>query len=93
MNAYPRGHLVKPWAKPPRNARRVYQGSVFSVYRWRKKTFSGRFTTYEAFWRPAGVNIIAMVGRKVLRTRERPPGIRGWYLGCPKDAPRKARRR
>jgi ADP-ribose pyrophosphatase len=79
----PKPAKIKAWAAPPRNATRVFQGTVFSVYQWKQRMYDGRYVTYEAVWRPATVNIIATVGRKVLMTRERQPGIPGWYLGMP----------
>jgi 8-oxo-dGTP pyrophosphatase MutT (NUDIX family) len=74
---------IRAWTAPPKNAKLVYKGRVFSVYQWKQRLFDGRYVTYEAVWRPATVNIIATVGKKVLMTRERQPGISGWYLGIP----------
>ncbi len=74
---------IRPWAKPPKNAKRVYKGRVYSVYQFPQKMYDGRVVTYETVWRPASVNIVATVGRKLLVTRERQPGIRGWYWGLP----------
>jgi len=78
-----KGAAIKAWRAPPKNAKLVFKGRVFSVYQWKQKMFDGRYATYETVWRPASVNIIATVGRKVLMTRERQPGIAGWYLGIP----------
>ena len=78
-----KGPGIKPWRTPPKNAKLVYRGRVFSVYQWPQKMFDGRTVTYEAVWRPASVNIIATMEGKVLMTRERTPGVRGWYLGIP----------
>jgi ADP-ribose pyrophosphatase len=78
-----KGAAIKGWRAPPKNAQRVFKGRVFSVYQWKQRMFDGRYATYEAVWRPASVNIIATVGRKVLMTRERQPGTAGWYLGIP----------
>ena len=75
--------LFQPWRKPPRNARLVFKGRVYSIYQWPQRLFDGRTVTYEAVWRPASVNIIATVGKRFLVTRERQPGIRGWYWGLP----------
>ncbi len=79
----PHQPVIKPWRTPPKNARLVYKGRIFSVYQWQQKMFDGRHVTYEALWRPASVNIVATVGRKILVTRERTPGTRGWYWGMP----------
>ncbi|MDE1822159.1 MAG: NUDIX domain-containing protein [Euryarchaeota archaeon] len=63
----------------------MFQGRVFSVYRWQLRLFDGRHVRNEAVWRPATVNVIVTVGNKVLMTPERQPGIAGggWYQGMP----------
>jgi ADP-ribose pyrophosphatase len=61
----------------------VFEGRVFSVYQWKQRLFDGRYTTYEAVWRPPTVNIIATTGKRFLMTRERQPGIAGPYAGLP----------
>jgi len=58
----------------PKNAKLVYKGKLFEVYRWEQELFDGTMDTFEMLKRPDTIQIITVVGDKVLVTREEQPG-------------------
>jgi 8-oxo-dGTP pyrophosphatase MutT (NUDIX family) len=52
-------------ALPP-NAKRVFKGVIFEVWQWEQKLFDGSVATFEKLKRPDTVQVIAVVGDKIL---------------------------
>lgn len=61
-------------AEVPKNAKRVFKGIIFDVYQWRQKQFDGSYKTFEIAKRKHTVQILAVVGKRILVTKERQPG-------------------
>jgi ADP-ribose pyrophosphatase len=67
----------------PRNARRVFRGTFFSVHQWRQKLFNGKTAVFEKISRPDATIIVPVTpeGRIVL-LRQQQPGT-GWFTCLP----------
>ncbi|MDP3696449.1 MAG: NUDIX hydrolase [Candidatus Taylorbacteria bacterium] len=59
--------------KIPKGAKRVYKGKIFEVWEWEQKEFDGGIKTYEMVKRPDSIQIMAVLGGKLLITREEQP--------------------
>ncbi len=59
--------------KLPQNAKRVFKGVIFDVWQWRQKMFDGSFATFERLSRPDTVNVIAVVGEKIILLYQKQP--------------------
>lgn len=59
--------------KLPKSAKRVFKGIIFDVYHWRQKMFDGSYDTFEALKRPDTVEVIAVVGDKIMIARQKQP--------------------
>lgn len=57
----------------PKNAKRVFKGVVFDVWQWKQKMFDGSVEIFEKLRRPDTVNVIPVVGDKILILRQRQP--------------------
>ena len=57
----------------PKNAKRVFKGVIFEVWQWKQRMFDGSFEVFEKLKRADTVNIIAVVGRKILVLRQEQP--------------------
>lgn len=67
----------------PKNARRVFRGRIFDVYRWRQRMYDGSYETFERARRVPSVQIIAMRNGKALLLRERQPDLDRDRMGMP----------
>ncbi len=68
--------------KIPKNAKRVFKGTVFEIYQWKQKLFDSKFRTFERARTVNGVGTIATVKNKIVVLYQRQPGT-GWYHSLP----------
>jgi ADP-ribose pyrophosphatase len=66
----------------PKNAKCVFKGVIFDVYQWKQKMFDGTFGTFEGVKRRPSVQIIAIVGNKIMLQNEEQPGL-GKFVSFP----------
>lgn len=59
--------------KLPPNAKKVFQGTIFSVYQWEQELYDGTKATFEALKRPGTIQIIPTKGDKILLSYEEQP--------------------
>jgi ADP-ribose pyrophosphatase len=59
--------------KIPPQAKRVFKGTIFDVYQWEQELFDGSKATFEMVKRPGTVQIVPVVGDKVLLAYEQQP--------------------
>jgi len=59
--------------KIPLQAKRVFKGTIFDVYQWEQELFDGSKATFEMVKRPGTVQIVPVVGDKVLLAYEQQP--------------------
>lgn len=57
----------------PDAAKVVFQGEIFKVYQWEQELYDGSKATFEKIDRPDTVEVIAMVGDKILLTEQEQP--------------------
>ena len=57
----------------PANAKRVFRGVIFDVWQWKQKMFDGSFAVFEKLERADTVNVIAIVGQKILLLKQKQP--------------------
>ena len=67
----------------PKNAKKVYQGFLFSIYKWPQKLFDGTSKNFEMVARRPSVDLIAITeDKKIITIYQTQPG-RKWYPGLP----------
>jgi len=68
--------IKRPKSKQPipKNAKRAFKGQAFDVYQWPQKMFDGSVETFEKLKRPDIVNVIPVVGEKIILTIQEQPG-------------------
>jgi ADP-ribose pyrophosphatase len=66
-------------AKIPKSAKRVFKGVIFDVYHWRQKMFDGTHETFEKLKRPGSVEVIAVVGDKIIVQEQEQPHHGSFY--------------
>lgn len=59
--------------KLPPQATKVFHGEIFDVYHWDQTMFDGSTETFEMLKRPNSLQIIPIVGDKILLSREEQP--------------------
>src|SRR3989344_5444898 len=59
--------------KIPISAKKVFQGTIFSVWQWEQKMYDGKTATFEAIKRPDTIMIIPTIGEKILLSLEEQP--------------------
>lgn len=84
--------------KLPKQAKKVFAGTIFDVYQWPQKMYDGSTATFEMLSRVDTVQIIATKGSKIIMGNESQPNIkRGLSLlggRCDKnESPLKAAKR
>lgn len=57
----------------PANAKRVFRGVIFDVWQWKQKMFDGSVGIFEKLRRPDTVNVIPVIGDKILILKQRQP--------------------
>jgi ADP-ribose pyrophosphatase len=65
--------------KIPPVAKKVFQGTIFSVYQWEQKMFDGTSATFEMLKRPNTIEVIATSGDKVFMSRQSQPNKHNYY--------------
>ena len=68
--------LQRPLPKQPMpdNARKVFEGKIFTTYQWPQRLHNGKTVIFEAVRRPDSVNILPITheGRIILTEQEQP---------------------
>lgn len=59
--------------KIPAEAKKVFQGVIFAVWQWQQKMFDGSLETFELLSRRGTVDIIAVVGNKIIILQQEQP--------------------
>lgn len=59
--------------KLPAKAKRVFKGVLFEVWQWRQKMYDGRVETFERIVRSDSVQVIAVVGDKIVTQEQLQP--------------------
>jgi ADP-ribose pyrophosphatase len=59
--------------KLPAQAKKVFQGKIFSVYQWEQKLYDGTSATFEMLKRPGTIQIIPTVDETVFLSYEEQP--------------------
>ncbi len=59
----------------PKNAKKVFEGKIFDVYQWEQKMFDGSTETFEMLRRKASVQILPIIGDKIMVAEEEQPTI------------------
>jgi len=59
--------------KIPASAKRVFKGVIFDVYQWEQKMFDGSMATFERLKRPSTIQVIPIMGSKIILAREQQP--------------------
>lgn len=59
----------------PRGAKRVFQGKIFEVWQWEQKMFDGTTEVFEKIKRPDTVQVIPVIGDKILIQRQEQPTL------------------
>lgn len=60
-------------ASIPTHAKKVFQGTIFSVYQWEQEMYDGTTETFEALKRPGTIQIIPTLEGHVLLSHESQP--------------------
>lgn len=63
----------KPRAGLPLNARRVFKGVIFEVWQWDQNMFDGTTEIFEKIWRIPTVEVVAIIGDKILIEKQDQP--------------------
>lgn len=66
----------------PKNAEKVFDGQRVDVYEWDQELFDGSIARFQSIIRNPSVQIIAVVGDKIVLHKEEQP-FRGEFLGMP----------
>jgi ADP-ribose pyrophosphatase len=59
--------------KLPLNAKKVFQGKIFSVFQWEQELYDGSTATFEALERPGTIQIIPTADNEVFLSYEEQP--------------------
>lgn len=65
--------------KLPPQAKKVFQGKIFSVYQWQQEMYDGTTETFEMLKRPDTIQIIATQGDKIILSRQSQPTKENYY--------------
>lgn len=70
--------------KIPKCAKKVFQGEIFSVYRWKQKNYKGETDIYEMIEREDTVEILAVTKqKKIIVLKQKQPDSDKWYYCLP----------
>lgn len=69
------GGSIPPWPtmKLPSQAKKVFQGKIFSVYQWEQQMYNGTTATFEMLKRPGTIQIIPTVENHTFISYEEQP--------------------
>ncbi len=59
--------------KIPKQAKRVFKGEIFDVYHWQQEMFDGSKETFEMLKRPNTIEVIPIVGDKIIVAEQEQP--------------------
>lgn len=65
--------------KIPQVAKKVFQGTIFSVWQWEQEMFDGTTATFEVLKRPNTIEVIATSGDKIYMSRQSQPNKHNYY--------------
>ncbi len=65
----------------PQNAKKVFEGLIFDVYHWEQKMFDGSIETFEMLSRANSIQILPIIGDKILVIKEEQPNDTGEHFG------------
>ncbi len=60
---------------PPTDAKRVFEGAIFDIYQWQQPMFDGSTQVFEMTRRADTVQVLAIVGGKVLLLEDEQPHV------------------
>ena len=66
----------------PKNAKQVFKGVIFNTYQWPQEMFDGTVSIFEMVERKSTVDVIAVLGDKIIVLRQEQPG-RSAYPSLP----------
>ncbi|MBI2640359.1 MAG: NUDIX hydrolase [Candidatus Sungbacteria bacterium] len=58
--------MPKNSKKFPPSAKRVFKGVLFDIWQWKQKIYNGRVETFERVIRSDSVQVIAVVGKRII---------------------------
>jgi len=64
---------IKKGKNIPAKAKRVFRGVIFDVWQWKQKMFDGSVEIFEKLRRPDTVNVIPVIGNKIMILKQRQP--------------------
>ena len=64
---------IDPKKAIPPQAQRVFKGVIYDVYHWQQEMFNGTQETFERLKRPDTVEVIAVVGDRILLQEQQQP--------------------
>jgi len=64
--------------KVPKDARKVFKGVIFNVYQWQQRMFDGSFDTFEMLERKPTVDLLPLVGNKIIVLDQEQPGRKSY---------------
>lgn len=67
----------------PKHAKQVFQGKIFDVWQWEQTMFDGSTAVFERLKRPNTVQVVAVVGDKILVQSEEQPDSEGAFTAIP----------
>jgi ADP-ribose pyrophosphatase len=67
----------------PKGAQRKFKGILFDVYQWPQRMYDGSEKTFECITRKATLNVIPVVGDKILIQEQQQPHQEQVYLSLP----------
>src|SRR5258705_12975024 len=65
--------------KIPPQAKLVFKGVIFSVYQWEQEMFDGTKETFEMLKRPSTIEVIPVMGDKIVMSRQSQPDHHNYY--------------
>ena len=57
----------------PKHAKKVFKGVIFDVYQWKQDMFDGSTETFEAVKRPNTIEVIPVLGDKIILADQQQP--------------------
>jgi len=63
----------------PKDAERVFNGTIFDVYHWQQEMFDGSFETFEMLRRSDAVAVVAIKDGKLVVVEEEQPNNAHWH--------------
>ncbi len=67
----------------PPNAKSVFKGTLFEVFQWEQKMFDGSTEIFESVTRPNVVEVLAVVGDKIVVLEQSQPQLAEPFLSFP----------